>query len=150
MHTPLTEVVYWKDPHRSRWMFDRIPARRAGLPEDLPAGIVVWLASPASAYVTGQLIAWTEDLPQEVRGSRLRAQAKCSTHWGVLALNIPRFIYTALEIALRLTMERIVPLGQGDFRGVLTRGPPASLLLLLVQGNESHFGEVLRSWLLRN
>jgi NAD(P)-dependent dehydrogenase (short-subunit alcohol dehydrogenase family) len=37
-------------------MFDRIPARRAGLPEDL-AGIVVWLASPASAYVTGQLIA---------------------------------------------------------------------------------------------
>jgi NAD(P)-dependent dehydrogenase (short-subunit alcohol dehydrogenase family) len=56
MHTPLTEEYYWKDPHRSRWMYDRIPARRAGLPEDL-AGIVVWLASPASAYVTGQVIA---------------------------------------------------------------------------------------------
>ena len=56
MHTPLTEEYYWKDPHRSRWMYERIPAGRAGLPEDL-AGIVVWLASPASSYVTGQVIA---------------------------------------------------------------------------------------------
>ena len=56
MHTPLTEEYYWKNPQRSRWMFDRIPMRRAGLPEDL-AGIVVWLASPASSYVTGQTIA---------------------------------------------------------------------------------------------
>jgi len=56
MLTPLTEEYYWKDPHRSRWMYERIPARRAGLPEDL-AGIVVWLASPASSYVTGQVIA---------------------------------------------------------------------------------------------
>ena len=56
MHTALTEEYYWKDPHRSRWMYERIPARRAGLPEDL-AGIVVWLASPASSYVTGQVIA---------------------------------------------------------------------------------------------
>lgn len=56
IHTPLTEEYYWKDPHRSRWMYDRIPARRAGLPDDL-AGIVVWLASSASSYVTGQIIA---------------------------------------------------------------------------------------------
>ncbi|MCI0421903.1 MAG: glucose 1-dehydrogenase [Acidobacteria bacterium] len=56
MHTPLTEEYYWKDAHRSRWMLDRIPARRAGIPEDL-AGIVIWLASPASSYVTGQVIA---------------------------------------------------------------------------------------------
>jgi NAD(P)-dependent dehydrogenase (short-subunit alcohol dehydrogenase family) len=56
MRTPLTEDYYWKDPHRSRWLLERIPARRGGEPEDL-AGIVVWLASPASSYVTGQVIA---------------------------------------------------------------------------------------------
>ena len=56
IHTPLTEAYYWKNPHRSRWLFDRIPARRAGLPEDLE-GILVWLASPSSSYVTGQIIA---------------------------------------------------------------------------------------------
>ena len=55
IHTPLTEEYYWKDPYRSRWMHERIPARRPGLPEDL-AGIVVWLASSASSYVTGQII----------------------------------------------------------------------------------------------
>ncbi len=48
--------VLLEEPERSRWMFERIAARRAGLPEDL-AGIIVWLASPASAYVTGQIIA---------------------------------------------------------------------------------------------
>ena len=56
MHTPLTEEYYWKNPERSRWMFERIAARRAGLPEDL-AGVIIWLASPASSYVTGQTIA---------------------------------------------------------------------------------------------
>lgn len=56
MRTALTEQYYWKDPHRSRWLLDRIPAKRAGEPEDL-TGIVIWLASPASSYVTGQVIA---------------------------------------------------------------------------------------------
>ncbi len=56
MRTPLTEEYYWKDLHRSRWLLGRIPARRGGYPQDL-AGIVIWLASPASSYVTGQVIA---------------------------------------------------------------------------------------------
>ena len=38
------------DPHRSRDILARIPAGRLGTPEDL-ADAVVFLASPASAYV---------------------------------------------------------------------------------------------------
>jgi gluconate 5-dehydrogenase len=34
---------------------NRTPARRWGRPEDL-AGTAVWLASPASDFVTGQVI----------------------------------------------------------------------------------------------
>ncbi|MBI2842249.1 MAG: 2-dehydro-3-deoxy-D-gluconate 5-dehydrogenase KduD [Armatimonadetes bacterium] len=44
------------DPVRSRELLSRIPAGRWGQPEDL-AGTVVFLASEASAYVTGHTIA---------------------------------------------------------------------------------------------
>jgi len=43
------------DPVRSRSISERIPANRWGKPEDL-AGAVVFLASPASDYVNGQLL----------------------------------------------------------------------------------------------
>jgi 2-deoxy-D-gluconate 3-dehydrogenase len=45
-----------KDPVRSRAILDRIPAGRWGVPEDL-AGAVVFLASSASNYVHGHLLA---------------------------------------------------------------------------------------------
>jgi hypothetical protein len=44
------------DPVRSRAILDRIPAGRWGSPEDF-AGVAVFLASTASAYVHGTLIA---------------------------------------------------------------------------------------------
>jgi 2-deoxy-D-gluconate 3-dehydrogenase len=44
------------DPVRSRQILDRIPGGRWGLPDDL-AGAVVFLASPASAYVHGHVLA---------------------------------------------------------------------------------------------
>jgi 2-deoxy-D-gluconate 3-dehydrogenase len=44
------------DPVRYKEMLDRIPAGRWGTPEDL-AGIFVYLCSPASAYLTGQIVA---------------------------------------------------------------------------------------------
>ncbi len=44
------------DPVRSRAILDRIPAGRWGEPEDLK-GIVVFLASEASAYMTGYTVA---------------------------------------------------------------------------------------------
>lgn len=43
------------DPARSRAILERIPAGRWGEPEDL-AGAVVFLASPASDYVTGHVL----------------------------------------------------------------------------------------------
>ncbi len=53
--TALTEPTF-ADPDRSAWVHSRIPMGRTGEPEDL-AGAVVFLASDASRYVTGQLIA---------------------------------------------------------------------------------------------
>jgi 2-dehydro-3-deoxy-D-gluconate 5-dehydrogenase len=44
------------DPVRNRQILDRIPAGRWGQPEDL-AGAVVFLASPASRYVHGHVLA---------------------------------------------------------------------------------------------
>ena len=44
------------DPVRYREMLDRIPAGRWGTPDDL-AGTFVYLCSPASAYLTGQIVA---------------------------------------------------------------------------------------------
>jgi 2-deoxy-D-gluconate 3-dehydrogenase len=45
-----------EDPVRNRQILDRIPAGRWGRPEDL-AGAVVFLASAASRYVTGHVLA---------------------------------------------------------------------------------------------
>jgi 2-deoxy-D-gluconate 3-dehydrogenase len=44
-----------QDPTRSRQILERIPADRWGEPEDL-AGAAVFLASPASDYVTGHVL----------------------------------------------------------------------------------------------
>ncbi|MBV9850859.1 MAG: glucose 1-dehydrogenase [Armatimonadetes bacterium] len=56
IRTPLTETSVWADPHKRQWWLDRIPARRAGVPEDL-VGAALLLASPASDYLTGQVLA---------------------------------------------------------------------------------------------
>ena len=52
--TELTKPL-WGDPGKSRWITDRIPTGRFGLPDDL-VGMAVYLASPASRYTTGQVI----------------------------------------------------------------------------------------------
>jgi len=43
------------DEKKVEWMLSRIPLRRAGAPDDL-AGVAVFLASPASNYMTGQAV----------------------------------------------------------------------------------------------
>ncbi|MCX7806585.1 MAG: SDR family oxidoreductase [Planctomycetota bacterium] len=52
--TDMTEPLF-SDPARSRAILERIPIGRWGKPEDL-AGAAVFLASPASAYVTGSVL----------------------------------------------------------------------------------------------
>ena len=52
--TELTRAVF-EDPVRRKFMIDRIPQGRPGKPEDL-YGIILFLSSPASDYVTGQTI----------------------------------------------------------------------------------------------
>lgn len=51
--TELTKAV--QNDQRNTWVLNRCPMRRWGEPEDL-AGIVVFLASSASDYITGQAI----------------------------------------------------------------------------------------------
>lgn len=68
--TPLTEKSQWGDPHRKKWILERIPMRKPGMPEDL-VGTTLLLSSAASNYLTGQVIAvdggflaggsWTKD-----------------------------------------------------------------------------------------
>ncbi len=55
IRTSLTERGLWNDEHRKRWMLERIPAGRPGLPEDL-VGTALLLAAPASDYLTGQIL----------------------------------------------------------------------------------------------
>ncbi len=52
--TPLTEKV-WADPTMREWGETRVPLKRLATPKDL-VGTAVFLAAPASDYVTGQSI----------------------------------------------------------------------------------------------
>jgi len=52
--TPLTEA-FFEDQDWMRWTCNHIPLERTGTPQDL-AGTVVFLASEASDYVTGEMI----------------------------------------------------------------------------------------------
>ena len=52
--TPLTAQAA-SDPERVKYLADRAMARRNGLPEDF-RGAALFLASAASAYVTGQML----------------------------------------------------------------------------------------------
>ncbi len=52
--THLTEAVF-ADPERRAWIEGRIPFHSAGTPDDL-AGAVVFLASAAADYITGQIL----------------------------------------------------------------------------------------------
>ena len=52
--TDMTEP-FFQDPDHNAWIRERIPVGRVGTPEDL-AGTVVFLASSASDYITGQII----------------------------------------------------------------------------------------------
>jgi 2-deoxy-D-gluconate 3-dehydrogenase len=54
IRTELTTALQ-NDPARSRQILERIPAGRWGEPQDL-VGAVVFLSSPASAYVTGHIL----------------------------------------------------------------------------------------------
>ena len=52
-----TEMTHplWDDEEFSGWVISRTPLRRWGIPQDL-AGAAVFLASDASAFVTGQIL----------------------------------------------------------------------------------------------
>jgi 2-dehydro-3-deoxy-D-gluconate 5-dehydrogenase len=52
--TELTAALF-QDPERAKWVLGKIPLGRTGTPEDL-AGAVVFLASKASDYITGQIL----------------------------------------------------------------------------------------------
>jgi 2-deoxy-D-gluconate 3-dehydrogenase len=52
IYTALAKPL-WTDEKKAHWFRSRIPMRRPGLPEEL-VGLTIFLASPASDYVTGQ------------------------------------------------------------------------------------------------
>jgi gluconate 5-dehydrogenase len=53
--TPMTDRLKQRDPDFYRELVERVPLGRFGRDEDL-AGAVVYLASDASAYVTGTIL----------------------------------------------------------------------------------------------
>jgi gluconate 5-dehydrogenase len=53
--TELTKDGLWANERRSKWLLDRIPMKRPGLPKEM-AGVALLLASKASSYLTGQTI----------------------------------------------------------------------------------------------
>lgn len=75
MLTPLSQPV-WDDESRRRWMLDRVPLRRPGLPREL-VGACVLLASDAGSFISGQTLfvdggflagsRWSEDAGVERR-----------------------------------------------------------------------------------
>jgi len=54
IHTDINDRMYQK-PEFNAWVRSRIPMGEWGAPEDI-AGTAIYLASPASAYVTGQIV----------------------------------------------------------------------------------------------
>jgi len=52
--TPLTKTL-WSDEKKSKWLLNRIPARRPGNTKDL-VGVTLLLSSDASSYITGTSI----------------------------------------------------------------------------------------------
>lgn len=52
--TDLTRKL-WSDPVMSDWAKENTPLKRLGLPEDM-VGTTVFLASPAAAFMTGQIL----------------------------------------------------------------------------------------------
>jgi NAD(P)-dependent dehydrogenase (short-subunit alcohol dehydrogenase family) len=52
--TDLTNRL-WSQPHMQAWGIPNTPLRRLGVPEDM-VGTAIFLASPASAFLTGQTI----------------------------------------------------------------------------------------------
>jgi NAD(P)-dependent dehydrogenase (short-subunit alcohol dehydrogenase family) len=52
MDTPLAEPI-WGDPDISRWIFNRVPMKRPGQPNEL-VGVCQLLASDAGSFITGQ------------------------------------------------------------------------------------------------
>lgn len=52
--TDLTQKL-WSDPTMQAWGMPNTPLRRIGVPEDM-VGTAIFLASPASAFMTGQIL----------------------------------------------------------------------------------------------
>ena len=63
--TDLTKKL-WSDPKMQGWGLPNTPLRRLGRPEDM-AGTAIFLASPASAYLTGQILYVDGGLTEQVR-----------------------------------------------------------------------------------
>jgi NAD(P)-dependent dehydrogenase (short-subunit alcohol dehydrogenase family) len=53
--TKMTEPLF-QDAERKKWILSKIPMGRTGDPEKDLSGVVVFLASPASDYMTGQIV----------------------------------------------------------------------------------------------
>jgi NAD(P)-dependent dehydrogenase (short-subunit alcohol dehydrogenase family) len=52
--TDLTQKL-WSEPHMQAWGIPNTPLRRLGVPDDM-VGTAIFLASPASAFLTGQIL----------------------------------------------------------------------------------------------